>query len=52
MQNGSKVNVLYDSGSQVTLVTQELADRLNFSRARKSNIEVVGIGEGVSQPLC
>ena len=50
MQDGSKINVLFNSGSQVALVTQELADRLNLSRDRKSNIEVVGIGEGVSQP--
>ena len=49
MQDGSKINVLFDSGSQVTLVTQELVDRLSFDHARKSNIQVVGIGEGVSQ---
>ena len=44
MQDGSKINVLFDSGSQVTLITQELAVRLNLSRAWKSNIEVVGLG--------
>ena len=49
MQDGSMANVLFDSGSQVTLVTQELADGLNFDHAKKSNIEVVGIGERVSQ---
>ena len=48
--NGASFMVMFDSGSQITLVTRECAEFLNAKAVGISCVEVVGIGCGKTNP--
>ena len=48
--NGQRFNVLYDTGSQVTLISESCAKLLGAKRVGTSNLEVTGVGLGKTCP--
>ena len=48
--NGQKFNVLYDTGSQITLISEKCAKLLGAKRVGTSNVEVTGVGLGKTCP--
>ena len=50
LQDGSRANVMFDSGSQVTLVNENMAIQKGLKILGPSNIVVKGIGNAESQP--
>jgi hypothetical protein len=50
VQNGPKCVVMFDNGSQATLVLNSFAKNAQLKRVEDSNISVRGIGSGMVQP--
>ena len=49
LTDGQSVTLMFDSGSQVTLISREAAERINATVIGSSGIEIIGIGRGRSQ---
>ena len=49
-KNCQKFNVLYDTGSQITLISESCAKLLGAERVGASNLEVTGVGLGKTCP--
>jgi len=50
VENAPNCVVLYDTGSQVTLVTEEYAQEAELRKVRPSELVVNGVGEGSIEP--
>ena len=49
-KEGLHHNVMFDTGSQITLITQECVRALNAKEIGESTLVILGIGNGQSRP--